>query len=297
MLQKFYVSFMKPISGFFNPAFCLVENSQSNTKARVRMTIPLTHNSSITISLIQKLKLLALTLSIALFTSGCAMNQLKEREAALSLQQQALTEQQQELAEQQQQLAEQQQLLNRENDRLDALKEELRQEEMRLSVLKKTPNVTPRPSPVIQSSVNSHIILGELEYIYLSPPDIKLTARIDTGAKTSSLNAMDLTEFERDGKAHVRFYLINPKTKEKIEVVRRIMQHVKIKEHEGDAVSRPVVQMRVRLGNLDQHIKMTLTDRSDFKNQVLIGRNFLRDFATVDVSQKFLTKPVIIPNQ
>lgn len=236
-------------------------------------------------------------ISIALVTSGCALSQLKEREAALNLQQQALAEQQQELAQQQQQLAEQQQRLNQENNRLDALKEELSQEEMRLNVIKKTPSVTPRPLPAIQSAVNSRVILGELEYIYLSPPDIKLAARIDTGAKTSSLNALDLTEFERDGKAHVRFNLIDPKTKKKIEVVRRVMQHVRIKEHEGDSVSRPVVQMRVRLGNLDQHIKMTLTDRSDFKNQVLIGRNFLRDFATVDVSQKFLTQPVITPNQ
>ena len=46
--------------------------------------------------------------------------------------------------------------------------------------------------------------------------------------------------------------------------------------------------MRVRIGSLDQRIKMTLTDRSEFKNQVLIGRNFLRDFAVVDVSKQFL---------
>jgi len=206
------------------------------------------------------------------------MSQFKQREAALN--------------QQHQKLANQQQILQKENHRLLALEEALSQEQKRLDVLKKSLN-TASDIETNQSGAAPHVIIGELEHIYLTPPDIQLSARIDTGAKTSSLNALDMVEFERDGKAHVRFNIIDPRNNEKIEIIRRITRHVKIKEHDGKSQSRPVVKMRVRLGNLDQRIRMTLTDRSEFKNQVLIGRNFLQDFAIVDVSQKFHTKPVI----
>lgn len=255
MLQKFYDSFMKAIRHFYRP-----KNTARNVAKR---------------SLQLKLPLLIV---ITLLTSGCGMKQLKQREAALNQQQQTL--------------AEQQQQLEQENQRLSALQETLGQEEKRLEVLKKSLGAYAK-TDIKQPAPKAHVVVGELEHIYLTPPNIALTARIDTGAKTSSLNALDMVEFERDGKAHVRFNIIDPKSGEKVEIIRRIVRHVKIKEHEGEAQSRPIVKMRVRLGDLDQPIKMTLTDRSEFKNQVLIGRNFLRDYAIVDVSQKFKTKPVI----
>lgn len=129
--------------------------------------------------------------------------------------------------------------------------------------------------------------LGGLEYIYLDPPGIILSARIDTGAQTSSLNALDMVEFERDGKPYVKFSIIDPSTGEKIELTRRIRGHTKIKKHMTESQRRPIVSLRVKLGELDEHISFTLIDRSKFKQQVLIGRNFLRDLAIVDVSREY----------
>ncbi|WP_177166575.1 RimK/LysX family protein [Nitrosomonas sp. Nm51] len=133
-------------------------------------------------------------------------------------------------------------------------------------------------------------ILGGLEYIYLEPPGISLSARIDTGAQTSSLNALDMVEFERDGKPYIKFNIIDPETNEKIEITRRVRGHTKIKKHKTESQRRPIVQLRVKLGKLDEQISFTLIDRSKFEQQALIGRNFLRDLAVVDVSKEF-TKP------
>ncbi|MCC6922765.1 MAG: ATP-dependent zinc protease [Nitrosomonas sp.] len=130
-------------------------------------------------------------------------------------------------------------------------------------------------------------ILGGLEYIYLDPPGIILSARIDTGAQTSSLNALDMVEFERDGKPYVKFNIVDPNTGEKIELTRRIRGHTKIKKHVTESQRRPIVSLRVKLGDLDEHISFTLIDRSKFKQQALIGRNFLRDLAVVDVSKEY----------
>jgi len=266
MLQKLYDNFMKTIAVIFN---------RSKTAMMKFTFISKPFDTNL---LMRRLKLLTLITGIALLSSGCAMNQFKQRESVLN--------------QQQQQLEEQQQQLQMEDSRLATLKAALDQEQMRLSVLKKSLN-SAADEPSSQTGSGSHVIVGELEYVYISPPNIQFSARIDTGAKTSSLNALGLTEFERDGKPHVRFHIINPETNKKVEMIRRVIRHVKIKEHEGESKSRPVVKMRIRLGNLDQRVPMTLADRSEFKNQVLIGRNFLRDFAIVDVSQKYLSKPVI----
>ena len=135
---------------------------------------------------------------------------------------------------------------------------------------------------------NNRTVLGGLENVYIDPPGMNFSARIDTGAQTSSLNALDMVEFERDGQPYVKFNILNPQTNEKIELTRRIRSFVRIKEvNKRKAQRRPVVNMRVKLANLDEHISFTLADRSKFKQQILIGRNLLRDLAIVDVSKEY----------
>jgi len=135
---------------------------------------------------------------------------------------------------------------------------------------------------------NNRTVLGGLEHVYINPPGMNFNARIDTGAQTSSLNALDMVEFERDGQPYVKFNMLNPQTNEKIELTRRIRGFVRIKEvNKRESQRRPVVRMRVKLANLDERISFTLVDRSKFKQQILIGRNLLRDLAVVDVSKEY----------
>lgn len=144
-----------------------------------------------------------------------------------------------------------------------------------------------RNAPV---NTETKTLLGGLEYVHLDPPGMEFSARIDTGARTSSLNALDIVEFERDGKPFVRFKMHHPQSGELIELTRRLRRHVRIKER-GDKESqrRPVVRMRVMLADINEQIDFTLENRSKFKHQVLIGRNFLSDLAIVDVSKKYTT--------
>jgi hypothetical protein len=133
-------------------------------------------------------------------------------------------------------------------------------------------------------------ILGGVENIYLDPPGMEFSARIDTGAQTSSLNAIDIVEFERDGKPFVSFKVMHPQTGEKLELTRRLRRYVRVKElGNKESQRRPVVRMRVVLADIDEQINFTLENRSRFKHQVLIGRNLLQDLAIVDVSKKFTT--------
>ena len=147
-----------------------------------------------------------------------------------------------------------------------------------------------------QDPNDNRIILGEIENVFLDPPGMEFGARIDTGAKTSSLNAVDMIQFERDGEPFVKFHVIHPETGKKIELTRRVRGTVRIKDHKSESRRRPIVSLRVRLANIDESISFTLVDRSKFSQQVLLGRNFLRDLAIVDVSKKH-SIPSIAPQE
>ena len=140
-------------------------------------------------------------------------------------------------------------------------------------------------------SVGDKLIVGRVENVILLPKKLKLKAKIDTGAKTSSLNAINLTEFERDGKDWVRFAMINPKTDKNIFFERAVVRKTKVKQLDTDLQHRPTVLMTIMLGPLEEQVEFTLADRTGYLYQVLIGRNVLRDRFIVDVSQTFLASP------
>ncbi len=139
-------------------------------------------------------------------------------------------------------------------------------------------------------SESNRIVLGGVERVFLDPPGLFFDARIDTGAKTSSLNALDMVEFERDGKPYIKFNIIHPGTGENTELTRQIRRYVRIKEHMNESQRRPIVRLRVKLANIDERVDFTLVDRRKFSQQVLIGRNLLQDLAIVDVSKKFTAR-------
>lgn len=148
------------------------------------------------------------------------------------------------------------------------------------------------PSDIAETKTKT--LLGGIENAFLDPPGMEFSARIDTGAQTSSLNALDIIEFERDGKPFVKFSLIHPLTGDKLELTRRLRRYVRIKGRGGrESHRRPVVRIRVMLADIDEQINFTLEDRSRFKHQVLIGRNLLQDLAIVDVSKKNVATPKI----
>ena len=125
----------------------------------------------------------------------------------------------------------------------------------------------------IHLAPDSRTLLGRIEKVYMDPPGMEFNARIDTGAQTSSLNAIDIVEFERDGKPHVRFNVINPKTGEKTEITRRLRRYARVKElNNKESQNRPVVRMRVVIADIDEQINFTLLERT-MQTTLLSARN------------------------
>lgn len=112
--------------------------------------------------------------------------------------------------------------------------------------------------------------LQEIEPVHIHRimvPGSTTDARIDTGAKTSSLHA-DKVDFDENV---VRF------TREGVTYKTAVKRVVKIKNvHNGENTTRPVVLLDVSVhGQRFNQVEFTLTDRSNMKYEVLIGRNIL----------------------
>ncbi len=135
--------------------------------------------------------------------------------------------------------------------------------------------------------IDGKILVGEAEYATVFPGNLRLDARIDSGATTTSMHATDIKSFERDGQRWVRFTTATGRGEETTLELPRA-RHVRIKGEAGDYERRPVVVIDVQIGALRQKVEASLTDRDNYSFPLLIGRNFLRDHAIIDVGRKYV---------
>ena len=135
------------------------------------------------------------------------------------------------------------------------------------------------------------LVAGWLESVILEPWNIKLRAKLDTGAKTSSLHAVDIERFERDDKEWIRFRTTDPIEKNALRSLEvPLVRDVKIKRHKFKAQTRPVVEMTFCLDGQIYNSEFSLTDRSRFNYQVLLGRRILQQGILVDPAATFTLK-------
>ncbi|MBU2895406.1 ATP-dependent zinc protease family protein [Vibrio hepatarius] len=179
------------------------------------------------------------------------------------------------------------------NTKIDSLNAELRRlRQQAISQMgKPRQEVNKSISIKTSSSLSEALKLGEIEKITINSVEQKFDARIDTGEETSSLNAVDIEEFERNGKNWIRFHLSDgTASSDKTNWIEApIVRFKKIRQSTNSQIERrPVVELWVRLGKIHEKTQFTLADRSQMIHPVLLGRDFIRDIAVVDVSKKYI---------
>lgn len=128
------------------------------------------------------------------------------------------------------------------------------------------------------------IMVGAVEEIILLPWGVKIPARIDTGATTSSLDVCDI---KVEGK-YVTFSLADRCGGHKVR--RLLLDWKEVHTSEGNE-NRPVVMMEICLGPKIINTHVTLNDRSKMEYPFLVGRRTLRGKFVVDVSSKNIMPP------
>ncbi|OUS09538.1 hypothetical protein A9Q90_03020 [Gammaproteobacteria bacterium 54_18_T64] len=141
------------------------------------------------------------------------------------------------------------------------------------------------------TKIADKLVIGEVESVNIKPPGQSFMARIDTGAAGTSIHANDIAAFERDGREWVRFEIDHPSMESPMSIERPLARTVLIKQAGTETRERRlVVKMTVSLGSISEQIDVSLSERTTMTYPVLIGRNFLRNLAIVDVSQRLIAQ-------
>lgn len=147
----------------------------------------------------------------------------------------------------------------------------------------------------VQVDASGKLILGQVEWAWFDLFGDSVKARIDTGAKSSTLYASDVQVFERDGAGWVRFSVTSPWQGDKQPQERTfeapLVRKVKVRQSESEPLSRrPVVRLTTKVGSIVEDIDFVLQSKSSGTFPVVLGRSFIRDIAIVDVAQQYSQK-------
>lgn len=157
------------------------------------------------------------------------------------------------------------------------------------------------PTPTLSNlkDLSNKIVVGQVEWLWIESVNRVYEARVDTGATTSSISALDITPFEKDGKRWVRFRLAPDDSDDSFEIEAPLVRYVRIRQASSDELDRrPVASLTVRLGKMTEVAEFTLADRRQMSYPILLGREFLKDVAVVDVARENIQpKPDIVKGQ
>lgn len=132
------------------------------------------------------------------------------------------------------------------------------------------------------------LLLGEKEWVKVDTIGVVAKARVDTGATTSSISAVNIKPFERDGKKWVKFRLAHD-NKESGVLESRVVRTVRIIQSSAEGYDRRyVVSLPITIGDVTENTEFTLRDRQHLNYPVLLGRTYLKGTAIVDVSRKYV---------
>lgn len=135
------------------------------------------------------------------------------------------------------------------------------------------------------------VIAGWVEDVLVRPWDIETKAKLDTGANTSSIHAVDIERFAQDGEDWVRFTLVLEDVEDevhRVEVSREVVRRLSIKDHDATNERRVSVVLQMCLDGRQYPVEFSLADRGNFTYPVLLGRRFLAEVAVVDPASTFV---------
>ena len=134
-------------------------------------------------------------------------------------------------------------------------------------------------------------VVGSEEWISLNDLNIPyVKARVDSGAKTSSLHAINIQPFQKDNETWVTFdvFPIQNDGKRKINCRALVIDKRIVKSSSGNRENRYVVRTQISLADEKWDIELTLTNRDSMGYRMLLGRQAMIGRIIVDPSENFL---------
>ena len=133
-----------------------------------------------------------------------------------------------------------------------------------------------------------HKVIGRRDRVDIPKWRISnLEAKVDTGAYGSAMHCHHIELTEIDGKEVLRFKLLDPNHPEYEEQYYYAQQYTNkgVKSSSGELQNRYVIKEEIVLDGIAYETEFSLTDRSEMKYPILLGRKFLKKRFLVDVSK------------
>lgn len=142
----------------------------------------------------------------------------------------------------------------------------------------------------VEIAVAEKIIVGETAWVMVEGTPYEFLARVDTGARTTSIHAIDVrvtngsADPEENVGKTVTFKTLNRKGKPTV-LQFPIIKVSSVKNSQGEE-QRYVIELELSLRDVKKKTEVNLRDRTKMEYKLLIGRSLLSKDFLVDVDLK-----------
>lgn len=142
-----------------------------------------------------------------------------------------------------------------------------------------------------KNSSDNPLVVGWREWVKLPELGLdRIKAKVDTGARTSSLHAFDICPFLHNGQQWVEFK-IHPKQRntDLVETCSaKVVDQRVVTDSGGHKEQRWVIATMLVIGSHEWPIEVSLSSRDDMTFRMLIGRTALKRRAVVDSARSYV---------
>ena len=134
-------------------------------------------------------------------------------------------------------------------------------------------------------------IVGHLEDAVILPSGLELKAKMDTGADVTSIHAVNIEKYEKDGRDWVSFVVETGDRRMRFR--RAVERTVRIRRAGTAIVRRAVVRLHLCIAGYNKLAEVNLADRTGMSTPLLVGRSFMKTGGLViDSGQEYVGTPV-----
>lgn len=126
-------------------------------------------------------------------------------------------------------------------------------------------------------NVNTPLIVGSFEEVSIKDLGVvNVLAKVDTGAFSGAIHATDIKVVRR-GVGRRRILKFVPLGDSRLAMEWSDFESTYIRSATGHRVRRHIITTTLTIKNKDYPVKLGISDRSDMKCAMLLGRRFLRE--------------------
>ena len=148
----------------------------------------------------------------------------------------------------------------------------------------------PKPRHILRPS----LIVGWREWVCLPGLRIDMIkAKIDSGARSSSLHAERIRYEDRGGETWVLFdvFPLQRSSSMVVPCAIPLLEMRDVRSSNGEISTRPIVVTKLSLGGRRWPIELSLAARDQMGFRMLLGREAIRNRVLIDTGKSFLAKP------